>query len=199
VAPTVTPCETEAGGVTWTLTDGCDEDAAVVGVGVGAVVGTGSDVAGGVVAGGVVAGGVVAGGVGADVDVAVDGALVGAGPVVPPRAVVVAPGSGRLAPPLPGTAAGPAVLAAPDAVPALPATSAITPATVDVGPGTGTVPSTGACTAGPVPLDDPGPPVAGCVTSGAGSDVRAGAGATHGSRSPGRTGPPRRPTASTAT
>jgi hypothetical protein len=189
-------------GVTSTVTDAGDADddvvaGAVVEVGtvVGAVVGTVvGTVVGAVVGGGVgsvvgVGAGVV---VGADVDVDSDGGedveVDGAAVVPPGRGLVVLPSV-------------PLEVVGLDEPAVVPATWAMTSATVDVGPGAGTVP------ADPASPDDAGPLVAGpvlprvesTVESGVESWARATGGATHGRRSPGRTGPPRRPMARTAT
>jgi hypothetical protein len=203
VAPPLEPTEIEGpGGVTSTPTDGSDTD--------------GAEVAGGVV--GVVVGGVVVGGVvvgGAEVDVGADGLDAGADVEVPgevvddddgasvaPAAVVGAPGFGWVAAPR-----GPAEVVGVDDVAVVPASDARTPATVDVGPTTGTFPATDGWTAGPETPAGAGFPAPGAavlpaawdVESGVESCARAAGGATHGRRSPGRTGPPRRPTARTAT
>jgi len=94
-----------------------------------------------------------------------------------------------------------------DDVAVVPASDAITPATVDVGSTMGTPPPTGGWTAGAEPRDAAGFPAPGSavppgdrdVESGVEFCARAAGGATHGRRSPGRTGPPRSPTARTAT
>jgi hypothetical protein len=181
---------------------------AVVGAG-GVVVGAGGAVVG-VVEGGVVVG-VVEGGVvvGAEVDgldvgddVEVDD---GDAPSVVTPAAVVAAAFARVAPPR--VPAECAEVVAVDDVPVVPASDAMTPATVEVGATTGGLPPTVRGTAGPEPAGGAGSAALGCVVlrgewdveSGVESSARATGAATHGSRSPGRTGPPRRPTARTAT
>jgi hypothetical protein len=203
VVPPLEPTEMEGpGGVTSTPTDGSDPDGAEV---AGGVVG--------VVVGGVVVGGVVAGG--AEVDVGADGLDAGVDVEVPgevvddddaasvaPAAVVEAPGFGWAAAPR-----GPAEVVGVDDVAVVPASDARTPATVDVGPAKGTFPPTDGWTAGPETPAGAGFPAPGAavlpgawdVESDVESCASAAGGATHGRRSPGRTGPPRRPTARTAT
>jgi len=200
VTPTLTPTETGGSGrVASTDPEAAPDVAgAVVGavvVGTGAVVGTGSDVIGG----GALVDGVVLGG--AELDEVVGGAVVVPGAVVPGAVVPGAVVPGAV---VPGAVVPPGAAAVPGVAPgerAAPATWAITPATVGVGPGTGArLPSCFATGPEPPdPSDTAGPPDDGPVVPGAGVAARAGAGTTHGRRSPGCTGPPRKPTASTAT
>jgi hypothetical protein len=139
-------------------------------------------------------------------DVEVDGArevVDDDSPPVAPPAPSVIPSVGWAA-----ATPGPAEVVGWDEVAVVPANDARTSATVDVGETTGTCrPPAGGCTAGPESPAGAGSPDPGSAElcgerdgePGAESSARAAGGATHGRRSPGRTGPPRRPTARTAT
>jgi hypothetical protein len=193
---------------------GSDSDGADVAAADVAAADAGGVVVGGVVVGGVVVGDVVVGDAGVDVgaggdvdgldegdDVEVDGAREVADDRrwVAPATAVVTPGvAWASAPP------GSAEVVGLGEVAVVLADDARTSATVDVGATTGAFPPTaGGCTAGPESPAGAWSPGPGSMElrgeSGVESSARAAGGATHGRRSPGRTGPPRRPTARTAT